>query len=112
MKRTFEWLYDRLHNEAQGAHTAAQEVTENLRDFYAGVFEGVNRTHFLVTKAEEMLKKKEKENRAAIIDEVMKELQEVVDEYGSQYVMLYMKDRAHKLKKGPVNREDDYERYI
>ena len=43
------------------------------------------------------------EIRAKAIDEMLEELQEVIDEHGERYVMMYMKERAKQLKAGGIN---------
>ena len=48
---------------------------------------------------EEWLKEHDEEIHNDAIDIFMEELQEVIDEHGSQYVMMYMKERAKQLKR-------------
>lgn len=41
-----------------------------------------------------------KEIRVKAIDEMLEELQEVIDEHGERYVMMYMKEIAEQMKEG------------
>ena len=38
-----------------------------------------------------------------VIDEMLEELQEVIDEHGERYVMMYMKERAKQMKEGGID---------
>ena len=48
---------------------------------------------------EEWIKEHDEEIYNGAIDVLMDELQEVIDEHGTRYVMMYMKERAEKLKR-------------
>ena len=49
-------------------------------------------------KTEALLLDKTQEIRAKAIDEMLEELQEVIDEHGERYVMMFMKERAKQMK--------------
>ena len=68
--------------------------TEKAKERYDRNYDSVE-----ITFTQKELKEHDKEVRNKTLDVIMEELQEVIDEHGTQYVMMYMKERVKQLKR-------------
>ena len=67
--------------------------TEKTKERYDRDYNSIETTF-----TQKELEEHDRDVRNKAIDDFMEELQEVIDEHGSRYAMMYMKESAKKLK--------------